>query len=200
MDFSEKEYIGMDLREENWEEQELTGVRFVGCRFHGANMMGLVTRNCWFEDCDFSFARLEDSRHTRTAFINCRFYGANLFSAVLEECKGTGSSFSGAVLTGFTLRGGNYAYSVWDQASLKKMELHGCNFHGANLTEVNLEKANLSGCDLGQAVVAGANLTDADLRGAKIDGTDLKSALMKRTKIDLEQAVLLAESLGAVLS
>ena len=60
MDFSEKEYIGMDLREENWEEQELTGVRFVGCRFHGANMMGLVTRNCWFEDCDFSFARLED--------------------------------------------------------------------------------------------------------------------------------------------
>ena len=61
MDFSEKEYIGMDLREENWEEQELTGVRFVGCRFHGANMMGLVTRNCWFEDCDFSFARLEDT-------------------------------------------------------------------------------------------------------------------------------------------
>ena len=43
-------------------------------------------------------------------------------------------------------------------------------------------------------------MTDADLRGAKIDGTDLKSALMKRTKIDLEQAVLLAESLGAVLS
>ncbi len=28
MDFSEKEYIGMDLREENWEEQELTGLRF----------------------------------------------------------------------------------------------------------------------------------------------------------------------------
>ena len=33
MDFSEKEYIGMDLREENWEEQELTGVRLSGVGF-----------------------------------------------------------------------------------------------------------------------------------------------------------------------
>lgn len=83
-------YKGMDFQDENWEEKNLTGVIFSGCRFHGVVMTGMTTQNCQFIDCDFSFARLEGSRHLRTAFLNCRFYGASLFGVELVECKGTG--------------------------------------------------------------------------------------------------------------
>jgi len=41
-----------------------------------------------------------------------------------------------------------------------------------------------------------ADLTQADLRGADVSRTDLRFAKLKKTKIDLEAAVLLATQLG----
>ncbi|MNR34997.1 hypothetical protein D3C85_1528140 [compost metagenome] len=40
-------------------------------------------------------------------------------------------------------------------------------------------------------------LEGADLRDAKLEGIDLKSLDLKNVRIDVEQAVLLARSLGA---
>jgi uncharacterized protein YjbI with pentapeptide repeats len=45
----------------------------------------------------------------------------------------------------------------------------------------------------------GANLTEASFRGAKLEGIDFRHVNMKKTKIDLEQAILIAECYGAVL-
>ena len=48
-------------------------------------------------------------------------------------------------------------------------------------------------------MLSGASLTQADLRGSTLDGVYLKDLHWRKTKIDLTQAVLLAESMGAVI-
>ena len=44
-----------------------------------------------------------------------------------------------------------------------------------------------------------ADLTDADLRGADLDAVDVSVARLRRTRLDLSGAVLLAELRGAVV-
>jgi len=50
-----------------------------------------------------------------------------------------------------------------------------------------------------EAILANSTLLDADIRGAKIDGIDFSTVKIKGTKIDLKQAIHIAESLGAVV-
>lgn len=45
--------------------------------------------------------------------------------------------------------------------------------------------------------LAQCKLTGADLRDAKLEGIDLKSLDLKGVRLDVEQAVLLARSMGA---
>lgn len=162
-------------------------------------MSGLATRSCVFTNCNFTFAELYDSVHTYSAFVNCEFGGANLFSSSWIQCKCTGSSFYTAKLTGILLEKGNYSYTIFTCCDLHKMDLSGVDFSHANLQECNLEKSVLRGANLSHTVFKEANLTGADLREAETEGTDLKSGKLHNTKIDLRQAVWLAESMGCLV-
>jgi uncharacterized protein YjbI with pentapeptide repeats len=67
-----------------------------------------------------------------------------------------------------------------------KVDWHGCDKAGRNLTKANLSGADLSGAnlhdttlrdaDLHDAYLQGANLTDANLNGANLGGADLSGA------------------------
>jgi uncharacterized protein YjbI with pentapeptide repeats len=48
-------------------------------------------------------------------------------------------------------------------------------------------------------VLRGANLESADLRGARLDGVDLSAVRLRGARLDLAGAVVVAESLGAVV-
>jgi uncharacterized protein YjbI with pentapeptide repeats len=50
---------------------------------------------------------------------------------------------------------------------------------------------------LDRATLRQTRLDRADLRGASLDGVDLAAAELKRTRLDLAGAVLLAELMGA---
>ena len=49
-----KQYEGQDLGDVDFADRELRGVRFVNCRFYGAAMSGLFTRDCAFLNCIFN--------------------------------------------------------------------------------------------------------------------------------------------------
>jgi serine/threonine protein kinase, bacterial len=81
---------------------------------------------------------------------------------------------------------------------LKKVDLNGSMFHGANLRQTNFHGANLTAADFGranlcQAVLRDANLTraylsnadlqDADLRGADLRGAYLLNANLRGTNL-----------------
>ena len=80
------------------------------------------------------------------------------------------------------------------------MDLQGICFSHAFFQGANLEKADLRGCDCSHAVFADAFLKGTDLRGAKLNGVDVRRMRFQNTRIDLEQAVQFAESLGCTLS
>ena len=160
-------------------------------------LSALQTHACTFMDCNFEYAHLNGSLHRTSAFISCRFGGASLFAAEMVGCKGTASSFIKANTAGWVIRGGNFSYALLSGAKFKKDDLSDMNFSHADMQDCDLSFANLSGCDLSYAMLQGASLIGADLRGADITGTDLGQCRMKGTKIDLQQAVLLAQRMGA---
>lgn len=55
----------------------------------------------------------------------------------------------------------------------------------------------MRGADLSRVQLAQCKLAGADLRDAKLEGIDLKSLDLKGVRLDVEQAVLLARSMGA---
>ena len=89
---------------------------------------------------------------------------------------------------------------MFDGCDLRRMDLQGVCLAHAFFRGANLEKADLRGCDCSHAVFADAALKGADLRGARFNGVDVRQMRFQETKIDLEQAVRFAESLGCIVS
>ena len=99
-------------------------------------MQGIHTAHCFFEECDFTFARLNDSFHQSSAFLSCEFHGASLFAAGFEQCKCTGTTFAGADLTACTIKGGDYSFTI----------LNDCDFHGWDLPVSYTHLFGMGGC------------------------------------------------------
>lgn len=195
---NQAEYIGESFSDYDFSELSLSETRFQRCNFKGSVMPSFSAFHCVFEDCDFSFARLNGSVHRSSLFLNCIFRAANLFSAEFLECKCTGSTFAGADLSALELHGGDYSYTIFNDSDLRGWNLRGLKFENAFLQNCRLEKADLRETNLRHAVLSGANLEYTDLRGADLTGVDFSSIRMKQTKIDLAQAILVAEAMGCV--
>lgn len=178
---------------------ECNHLTFDHCDFRGVNMQDMVTRGCTFQNCNFSFAKLSGSRHRNTAFLNCQFYTADLFAAAFHDCKCMGSGFLDTVLTGITLCRGNYDYCNFQYADLQKCDLSEISFQHADFRHAKLDFAKFNGADLSHAVLSNTTIKQTDFRDANFDGVYLKDLSWRKTKIDLKQAVQLAENMGAVV-
>lgn len=76
---------------------------------------------------------------------------------------------------------------------LKRVDLTGSMFHGANLTKINLSGSNLAGVDFGRSSLVRANLRDAMLVKAYLSNADLQEADLRGA--DLRGAYLLNANL-----
>jgi serine/threonine protein kinase, bacterial len=76
---------------------------------------------------------------------------------------------------------------------LKRMDLTGAMFHGANLTKVNLHGATLTGVDFGRTSLVRANLRDAMMSRAYLSNADLQEADLRGA--DLRGAYLINANL-----
>ena len=101
------------------------------------------------------------------------------FGGMCVNCE-----LSGRKLTGAKFTGANF-----DRAVLIGADLRGAAFYGSNF----------SGADLTRARLRGVRLRGADLRGARLDGCDVDNVDWREVRIDLAQAVLLAQVRGAVV-
>ena len=63
-----------------------------------------------------------------------------------------------------------------------------------------MELAVIRDADLSHAMLSGSILKKADLRGTRLDGVYMNDVKMSHTKIDLEQAVVIAEGMGGIVS
>ncbi|MBS7174954.1 MAG: pentapeptide repeat-containing protein [Clostridiales bacterium] len=79
------------------------------------------------------------------------------------------------------------------------MDLSDINFSNADLRKCNMEYVVMHGADLSGALLSGARLNHADIRESRLDGVYMNDVKLGKTKIDLEQAVVIAECLGGIV-
>lgn len=199
-----RELIDAEYENEMFEDRDLTEAvwrssRFVRCRFRGSDLREATTDRCVFDQCDFTAIRGSASVHRGSAFTNCTFRMAKLFGVQFIECKLTGSTFEQADLTSFVADGGEWSYVNLRHQSLTGRGFKGLRLVNADLYGCDLRNADLRGADLSSANVGQVQLRGADLRGATLDGIDLAALDLNGVRIDLAQAIAVAQAHGAIV-
>ena len=192
---SEKGCIACDLSNANLRGSDLTGANLTGANLtnsdlSGANLSGAIIRNVNLENANLENVILESSNLNSANFSGVNF-GDNVTDNFLHDSNLSYANFSGADffhsidlrrknLTGINFTGADLENQDLIGANLTKANLSNANLKGstlqnANLTEANLFKANLSGASLINANLSNANLTFSNLISTNLVGVDLKN-------------------------
>ena len=91
------EYVSLDLSDLVLDRPEAGGSvwrerRFVDCTLHDADLRGLVTERCVFDECRFRGTDLGDSVHRGSAFRSCTVERTTMSGATLIGCSLLGST------------------------------------------------------------------------------------------------------------
>jgi uncharacterized protein YjbI with pentapeptide repeats len=105
---------GEDIVDEDWYGNELTGMRFVDCRFSRVDLTEIRSRNVVFDGCRFGNCAFNASEHRESSFIACTFARSSFFSATLSGCKMSGSVFTDCDFHPITVEGG-----LWQGVTLR---------------------------------------------------------------------------------
>ena len=122
---------------------------FKNCNFYNADLSGFIFRECKFDGCDFSLARVRNTTLNDISFLNCKLLGIQF-----QECN----SFL------FSVKFGNCVLkmSVFYKLKLKKYTFSNCNLQEADFTDANLSGSIFENCDLQRTVFYNTNLEKAD--------------------------------------
>jgi uncharacterized protein YjbI with pentapeptide repeats len=173
----EQGYDGVAFADQDFDDQDGAGVRFIGCSFSGCSMARTdLTRSSlrevriqrlravgtelagsgWLDvlvaDSLMAVPQLYDARLERVVFTDCRLEEANFRDATLTDVR-----FERCILTG----------ADFGRATLRGVRFPGSRLAGADLTQATLEAVDLRGCELGIERGLGA------LGGAIIDRVQL---------------------------
>ena len=145
-----------------------------------------------FRECKFQSVDLTDR-----VFERCVFELCSLFDTAFDSCKMTGSVFYEIDCTCFSIIGGDWSFTDVRELDFYKMKLCGVNFDHADFTGCCLDQAVFQDCNLSHIKVGNTSAVGTDFRSSTMDGIDFRGIQMKKTKIDLTQAILIASCMGA---
>ena len=183
---------------EHWPFAEESGrLVFKECSFHAIDLTDLTLERCVFESCKFFACRMGASVFRGCRMTNCIFELCSFFDTVFDSCKLTGSVFYETDCTCFSILRGDWSFTDVRDLDFYKMKLCGVNFDHADFTGCCLDQAMFQDCNLSHIKVGNTSAVGTDFRSSAMDGVDFRGILMKKTKIDLTQAILLASCMGA---
>ena len=96
-----------------------------------------------------------------------------------------------------TVTGGQWGGVIIRGGNLSRLDLSGLDLREADLSLTDLVGLGAARLPARRGHPARHHLDGTDLRGASLDRVDLAAARLRRTKLDLPGAVLLAELHGA---
>jgi fluoroquinolone resistance protein len=184
------------VRGEDWYGRTLSEERFTRYSFLDMDWTEVANEGAVFDTCTFAGVKFNASVHTGAAFINCTFKRCTFFDTKFTDCKMVGSLFRQSTYTLFEVTGGDWSFVGLPGADLRQATFDGVRMREVDLTAARLEKASLTGSDLSGAMLHGSKLTGADLRGSDLTSLDPLTVEFKGAMISLEQAAVIASSLG----
>ena len=125
--------------------------RFVNCNFYGGDISHSTFRECVFDSCDFSLAKMKN-----TALNDIHFIGCKLLGVQFEECNQflLSLDFESCVLK----------LAVFFKLKLKKTRFTNCNLQETDFTEADLTACSFDNCDMQRAIFQKTILEKADFR------------------------------------
>ncbi len=190
-----RKYIGEDFSNEDEMPERIERAHFTDCRFNSLSFTETELLACVFENCSFDFTKL-CGRIEKCAFLNCSFNFADLLGAEFVGCKLTGSDLSKLSDSGFSICGGDWSYTLLSRLRIKKRDLSGVNFSGANIFDCKLEDCKLIGASFDNAVISELSLKGSDIREASFQMVNLARIDFKRCTADLEFCIQFASAAG----
>jgi uncharacterized protein YjbI with pentapeptide repeats len=151
----------------DWTDRE-----FVGRDFRDDDLSRLRTERVVFTECDFSGVNLAESEHLGSAFRNCTFNLTTLWHSTFRQCSMLGSVFVRCRFRPLTLDEVDFTLTVLGGNDLRGTDLSGCRLREANLVEADLRKTNgtrMDEADLRGAIVDPSLWTTASLVQTRID-------------------------------
>lgn len=157
--------------------------RFIHVNFADMDLTGLTFRNCSFEGCDLSLARLRGTSLQEVRFLRCKMLGVQfsecrklMLQIRFEECLLNMSAFNG-------------------------LDLRNTTFEGCELQETDFTGADLSGsafghCDLLRATFFRTNLESADFRTACNYSIPPEENRLRKARFSMPEVTGLLDSYG----
>lgn len=180
----------------DWTVNEVVGATYERTLFVDVDMADLLNRGSTFRECVFRGVEFNASTHTEAAFLNCTFVRCEFFDATFTDCKLVGSVFDGGSFDVLRVSGGDWSFVGLPGADLRRASFTGLRMNDVDLTGAKCAGAAFTEVDLSDAWVHGADFTGADLRGSDLSGIDITSATLTGARIEPEQAVAIALTLG----
>jgi uncharacterized protein YjbI with pentapeptide repeats len=165
------EYEGVTFENEDFSDNDLSGILFIECTFKGCNLSNAILRKTTFREVSFS-----DCKMLGLHFEDCTPF---FVPPVFNHCQLNLSTFTECKLPGISFRN--------------------CILEEVDFTSADLSGANFDGCDLQKAVFEHTDLSKADLRHAfhyLIDPTRNK---VKKARFSLEGTPGLLAYFGVVI-
>lgn len=146
---------GETLRGDDWYGRDLTGLIYTACDFYDTDWTETTGSGARFDRCTFSGVRFNVSHLTATAFTHCGFRRCSFFDARLDQCKAVGSTFDACSFRLLKVTGGDWSFTSFPRADLRKAVLDGVRMREADLRGARLDEAEVTGTDLSGALLAG---------------------------------------------
>ncbi len=179
--------------------------------FDQLELQGAKLRGKEFYRCTFLNSHLQESRWTDSKLEACVFRGCDLTRAVLAHTALRDVRFESSKLMGIDWSGVspnpevafeecNLRYASFGGLSLRKTAFARCMAHEVNFLDADLTDADFTGTDLGGSNFQGCTLTRSDFSGAIGVFIDPARNRLKSTRVPVETAVLVAQTLGMVVA
>lgn len=149
--FEDCSFVQTDLR-----GARLEGVTFRNCRFlhvtaGECEFLGGVLESCRLERCDFTRAKLRQTRLVDTLCDSVWFDFARMNTVRMERCLFAACNFWGAFLRGLHLMGntfeaGDFSRSLWVSCRIQGLGLSGCRFVQAKGRGLALSGVTVQNC------------------------------------------------------
>ena len=179
-----------------WRDAPFSGTRHDAVLFAGTDLSDQTVRGASFTDCTFRDVRFNASTHVDSAFTNCTFAGCTFFDTRFTRCKLVGSVFDRCTYDLLVVEAGDWSLVQLPGADLRKATFTGVRLREADLTGARFDGATVRDVDLSGTWLHRSSFIGADLRGSDLSSLDPLNVDVHDARIDIEQAVVIAEAIG----
>ncbi len=199
----EKEEAYAYLLRHKKEEEDVTGVHFVGLFLDEESFGAMTFKECVLASCRMMECKLEGGSWIKNEWIACDLSGSRMSEGYFHrnrfrDCKMMGTDLCQGNFQEMILEECNLGYSNWDQGRFKNLLYRACDcertfFSDGRMKNVYWEECRLAGVNFFRTPLRGMDFTKCELGPVTVSDT---FAELRGAKVTAMQALSLSRLLG----